>query len=294
MSEGPSHTLTRDAQPAHTSWTKLWRWEALRYRRSGWWLDAILPHSPALLLVTAFAIPIAWFAVGYGITDDQAAYLETHDITGQLWFFPLHVISVRLVGGLWAEGLAPALEGLALGPDIQHKIRRGALGTGASLGALLACAFFIVRDTSFGFTPNEAGLIPFDDPDLWDFGALGRPVHIMMLSLWCVEWLMFGYLLWLQLWILLAWTRHLAKADLRDRLGDVLVGDGYRHSRLHRRADSTRGRRDRGRRRLRAPDVRSVIDLALVRVHADRSVRVRARVAALAHEGRQRQVRRSR
>lgn len=210
--------------------TRMWSLETLRYHGSGWWLDRVLPHSPIGLLVVAFALPIAWFAIGYGMTDDRSAFLDTHDVTGQLWFFPLHCFALRAVGTLWAERLSPALAGLALDEVAQTRIRRGALGTWASVGALVACAFFIVRDSWFGLTPGESGLIPFDDPEMWDMEALGRRVHLMMLGLWCVEWLMFGYLLWLQIWILVAWTRAVQKATLTDRLDDVLVAGGYRRA----------------------------------------------------------------
>jgi hypothetical protein len=209
---------------------KLWSLESLRYGGSGWWLDRVLPHSPIALLVVAFALPIAWFAVGYAVTDDQAAFLDTPDVTGQLWFFPLHCAALRVVGTLWAQRLGPALDGLALDGQAQAGIRRGALGTWASVGALIACTFFIVRDSWFGLVPGESGLIPFDDPEMWDMEALGRRVHLMMLGLWSVEWLMFGYLLWLQLWILIAWTRAVRKVNLTDRLDVVLVEGGYRHA----------------------------------------------------------------
>ncbi len=207
-----------------------WTLESLRYGGSKWWLDALLPRSPVGLIACAIAIPIAWFCVGYGVTDDREAYLDTPDVTGQLWFFPLHCLALRVVGTLWANHLDPALEGLALDERAQRGVRRGALGTYASAGALVACAFFIVRDSWFGLTPGESGLIPFDDPEMWDMEALGRGVHLMMLGLWCVEWLMFGYLLWVQIWILVAWTRALRKATLNDRLDDVLVAGGYRRA----------------------------------------------------------------
>jgi hypothetical protein len=206
-------------------WTQLWTLESLRYRGSGWWLDRLLPSSPIGLLVVAFALPIAWILVGYALAADQDAFLKTHDVGGQLWFFPLHVICVRMVGGLWGAGLSPALDGLALPGRL---IRIGTLGRWASVGALLAAAAFIGRDIWFGLTPDpHTGLIPFDDPDLWDMAALGRNVHYMMLALWCVEWLMFGYLLWLQAWLLIAWPVTLHRADFGPQLSRVLIGDGY-------------------------------------------------------------------
>ncbi len=211
-------------------WTHVWTLDALRYRGSGWWLDAALPRSPLGLIAAAVVLPLAWFAGGYALAHDRGAFLATHDCTCQLWFFPLHLLCVRIVGGLWAGGLGAALHGLALDHAARQRIRRGALGTWANVGGLVACAYFVFRDISFGLTPGPSGLIPFDDPDLWGFAALGRPVHVMMLVLWCVEWVLFGYLLWLQVWTLVAWIRELRRTDFRKHLGDVLVGDGYRHA----------------------------------------------------------------
>jgi hypothetical protein len=202
----------------------------LRYRGSGWWLDAILPRSPTGLVVAAFGLPLLWVAIGFAITGDREAFVGTHDIVGQLWFLPLHVICVRLVGNLWADGLAPACAGLGFDTVQTRRIARGALGAWANLGAVASAAYFIARDTVFGLTPSaDSGLIPFDDPEMWDFASLGRPVHFMMLGLWWLEWLLFGYLLWLQLWILIAWLRELRRIDFVPRLENVLIGDGYRY-----------------------------------------------------------------
>ncbi len=202
--------------------------KSLRYAGSGWWLDAILPRSPLWLIVCAVAVPTGWIAICYGLAYDRDELLATHDIAGQLWFFPLHVICVRLLGSLWASRIDGACNGLALGDDARRRLRRGALGTWASVGAIVACAYFIFRDASFGFTTGPSGQIPFDDPDMWDFAALGRPVHGMMLGMWCLEWLLFGYLLWIQVWILAGWVREMRRAELRPHLEKILVGDGYR------------------------------------------------------------------
>jgi hypothetical protein len=212
------------------AWTKLLSWDALRYHGSGWWLDAAMPHSPLGFVLAAIALPVMWFAIGSGLTDDKDAYLATPDVIHQLWYLPLHLTCVRVAGRLWARGLPMSTAGLGLDARAQRNIARGALGTLANLGGLLVCAYFIYRDVSYGLTPNADGLIPFDDPDLWDFGALGRPVHYMMLGLWCVEWILFGYLLWLQVWTIAGWVRELRKADLGPALADILVGDSYRHS----------------------------------------------------------------
>jgi hypothetical protein len=219
-----------DAAEATSSWAKLWRLEALRYRGSGWWLDRVLPHSPIGLVAFAVVLPLAWLGSGYALTGDRATFLATPDVIHQLWFLPLHVVCLRVVGGLWSVGLPPALAGLGLDEAADRRIRWGAYGTVASIGALVLVLFFIARDIHFGLTPGESGLIPFDDPDMWGFGTLGRPVHALMLVLWCVEWLLFGYLLWVQVWTLYRWLREINRADFANHLDLVVVHRGYRAS----------------------------------------------------------------
>ncbi len=223
--------MVSEAPDSTPAWAKLWSLESLRYQNTGWWLDRILPHSPIGLVAVAIALPLVWFACGYAVTADRATYLATPDILGQLWFLPLHLVTLRLVGGLWGRGLVLSLDGLALDAGAEGRIKRGAFGNGASLGALVAAAAFTARDFWYGLTASpSSGLNAFDDPDMWDMAKLGRPVHGMLLGLWTLEWLLFGYLLWLQLWVLIAWSRELRRHDFRDHLLHVLVGDGYRHS----------------------------------------------------------------
>jgi len=211
--------------------TKLWAFESLRYRGSGWLLDRALPRSPVGVIAVALAVPAVWFAVVVALSHDRHAVLATPDVLGQLWFFPMHVLAIRLVGNLWGRGLDPALAGLALDDGPRLRIRRGALGRWASAGAIAAAVPFIARDLWFGLSPDPtSGLIPFDDPEMWDMAKLGRGVHGSMMGLWIVEWLLFGYLLWLQAWLLVAWTRELRRTNFRPHIMTVLVGDGYRHA----------------------------------------------------------------
>ncbi|HUQ41071.1 MAG TPA: hypothetical protein VM052_01085, partial [Candidatus Limnocylindrales bacterium] len=66
-----SHTLTEDAELSEAQWTSLWSWESLRYRGSGWWLDAMLPRSPLGVTLVAIGLPLAWVASGCAITPDR-------------------------------------------------------------------------------------------------------------------------------------------------------------------------------------------------------------------------------
>lgn len=216
---------------AARAWTSLWSIETLRYRGSGWWLDRLMPHAPARFLVFVGALAGGWFLTGLALAVDRRAYVTHHDAVSQLWYLPLHLVCVRALGGLWASGLTSAVHGLGLDDDASRRIRRGALGRWAGVGALVVAAGFITRDLWFGLSPDPAtGLIPFDDPARWDLAALGHPAHAMLLAVWSLEWLLFGFILWLQLWLLLGWVRELLRCDLRARLGDILGTDGYRHA----------------------------------------------------------------
>lgn len=203
--------------------------DALRYHGSGWWLDSVLPHSAPGVIAFAIGAPAVWFAVGFALADNRADYVATPDVLFQLPFFAIHVLALRAMGTLWARGLEPALDRLALDARWARRMRDLVCGRWVNLGALAACAFFAVRDTVFGLSPDPTtGLIPFDDPAMWDFGSLGRPVHVMMLGLWYVEWWMFGYLLWLQIACLFGLSAALYRTDFSPHLARVLTENGYR------------------------------------------------------------------
>ena len=68
-----THTLTAEAPGSREPWTRLWTWQSLRYRGSGWWLDRMLPHSPAAFLVAVVALPLVWFGCGIALADDAEA-----------------------------------------------------------------------------------------------------------------------------------------------------------------------------------------------------------------------------
>ncbi len=154
-------------------WTRLVSWDSFRYDGSGWWLDLAMPHEPLPFLVFAFAAPIAVFLLGLELTADRGAFLATHDVNGQLAFMTIHILCLRVAGSLWTRGLGPALRGIGIGDDDERLVRRGLFGTWANLGAVACCAYFIVRDSWLGWVPGDNGLTAFNDPDQWDFGALG-------------------------------------------------------------------------------------------------------------------------
>lgn len=231
VATGDGSTLATEAPESRELWARVWSWQVLRYRGSGWWLDRALPHSLAGFAVAVVALTLGWFGAAAMLTDDLDALLASADVTSHLWYLPLHLVCVRALGGLWAQGIGPSLDGLGLATQQRDYIVRGATGHKASVAALVIAAVFIGRDCWFGLTPDPAtGLTPFVDPLRWDLGALGARVHVLLLAVWSLEWLLFGYILWIQMWILFGWTRTILRVDFRPMLGRILVGDGYRHA----------------------------------------------------------------
>ena len=222
------HALTQEAAPSRAAWTRLVSWDSLRSHGSGWWIDRAMPRAPGPFLAAALLVPVAWFAIGLALTDDRAAYVATPDVKYQLWFLALHLITMRVMSSLWRRGLAPALDGLGIAAGERRRVEAAALGRWANAGALAAAAYFIARDTYMAIHPGPSGLNAFDDPDMWNFGALGHGVRTMMLVAWHLEWVIFGYLLWLQLSTMVTLGRAMRRTDFEPRLGRLLVHDEYR------------------------------------------------------------------
>jgi hypothetical protein len=190
-----------------------------------------LPHSRVGFVTAVAMLTLGWFGAALLLADDREALMASPDVTSQLWYLPLHLATVRVLGGLWAQGIGPSLDGLGLASRARTYIVRGATGHKASIAALLIALAFIGRDHWFGLTPDPTtGMTPFVDPLRWNLAALGSRVHVLLLAVWSLEWLLYGYILWLQIWILYGWSRTVLRVDFRPMLGRILVGDGYRHA----------------------------------------------------------------
>jgi len=223
-----THAISEEAPPSREPWTRLLGWDSFRYQGSGWWLDLAMPRTPATFLAFAFLATVAVFALGYGLADDKSAFVATHDVNGQLAFMTIHILCLRVAGSLYARGVGRALDGIGIGAADQQFVRRGLFGTWANVGALGCCAYFVTRDTLLGWVPGDNGLTAFNDPDQWDFGALGTRVHVVQTAQWHFEWLIFGYLMWIQVWTLISFTRAIARTDFEPHLARLLTRDGYR------------------------------------------------------------------
>lgn len=233
-----THALTEEAPESQKTWTRLLSWDSLRYQGSNWWLDRILPHSPAGLLAAAVLVPCTWFGIGYAITDDRGAYLVAADTRWQLWFLALHIITLRVMASLWARGLEPSLAALGISPERRARVRAGGLGHWANLMALVCGALWIARDTYMAFHGTLDGddtvwnihptFSTYCDPNMWDYCDLGHQIRTMMLIVWHLEWVIFGYLLWLQVWALVAIPRAIKRTDFKPHLARLLIRDQYR------------------------------------------------------------------
>ena len=227
--EERDHGLGDEAPSSKPPWSRLLSWDSLRYQGSKWWIDRILPRSPAGLIAAALLVPGIWFAIGYAITDDRGEYLVAADTRWQLWFLALHIVTLRVMASLWCRGLEPALTGLGIAPERRAWVRRGALGHWANVAALVCAALWIARDTYMAFHVSpDSGLSTFDDPDMWAYAPLGHQIRTMMLIVWHLEWVIFGYLVWLQIWALVAIGRVVRKTDFGPNVERMLLRDEYR------------------------------------------------------------------
>jgi hypothetical protein len=223
------HTITMQAVESDAPWAEKGRLENLRYQKTGWWIDWLLPHGPIAFLVVAIALPLALWGLGLALAPDTHAYLTTHDMIGQAPFLTIHFLCLRVCGSLFARGLTPSLEGLGIDPDERRHVARGLFGWGGNLGGLACAALFILRDTWMGTVADPTtGLTAFTDPARWNFGALGTRVNMLQLAMWNIEWIMFGFLLWVQIWILVGMDRAVRRTHFEPHLARLLVKDEYR------------------------------------------------------------------
>lgn len=223
------HTITMQAAESTASWAQKMRLENLRYQKTGWWIDWLLPHGPIAFLVVAIALPFALWGLGLALAPDPHVYLATHDMIAQAPFLTVHFVCLRVCGSLFARGLDPSLRGLGIDDDERRRVARGLFGAGANVGALACAAFFVIRDTVMGTVADSStGLTAFTDPARWDFAALGHRVNLLQLAMWNFEWLVFGFLLWVQIWILVGVNRAVRHTRFEPHLARILVKDEYR------------------------------------------------------------------
>jgi hypothetical protein len=223
-----THAIVVEAAASTAAWTRIFRLENFRYARSGWWIDALMPHEPRAFLAFAFLAPIALWAIGYAFAPDEAAYLAAPDIRSQMPFLSAHLVALRMLAGLVARGTAPALGGLGVTSDDTQRFRRGIIGWVPNLAGPVVAGFWLVRDTTVALIPGPNGLTAFDDPEQWDLGALGEPHQHALLGIWLFEWIIFGIILWVQVWNMFALARTIRRTDFEPHLDRIMVHDEYR------------------------------------------------------------------
>lgn len=224
-----THAIVVEAQASTAPWVKLLSLEAFRYQRTGWALDWAMPHEPRLFLAFAIFVPSILFGVGAALAPDREAYVGTHDVSGQPLFLAIHFICLRLLGTLFARGARPSLGGLGVDDATFAKYKRGASGLVANVGAAVVSAYWIQRDVRVALLVDlDTGLTAFDDPEQWDMAALGHPLQHALVAVWVVEWLMFGYILWLQIWSIIGFGTALRRTKIGPHLHRILVHDEYR------------------------------------------------------------------
>ena len=223
-----THAIVVEAAASTAAWTRIFGLESFRYAKSGWWIDALMPHDPRAFLLFAVLAPVALWGIGYAFAPDAAVYLAAPDIQSQMPFLTAHLLALRMLGGLVARGTGPALGGLGVTAQDVQRFRRGVVGWVPNVAAPVAAAFWLIRDTTVGLVPGPNGLTAFDDPEQWDLAGLGGPHQHVLLGIWLFEWTIFGVILWVQLWNMFALTRTIRRTDFEPHLDRIMVHDEYR------------------------------------------------------------------
>lgn len=223
-----THAIVMEAAESKAAWAKLFRLESLRYQQSGWWLDWVLPHDPRLFLAFSLVFPSALWGLGFGLAPDRAAYLAAPDITGQPLFLLSHFFAVRAVATLFKRGLDSSLTGIGVRDELRAAFAKKLFGWLPNVLSLVCAAYWIQRDTRVALVPGPNGLTAFDDPDQWALAGLGHPLQRALLAIWIVEWIIFGFVLWVQIWTMAGLALAIRKTDFKPHLHRILVHDEYR------------------------------------------------------------------
>ncbi|MFO0549325.1 MAG: hypothetical protein U0271_13110 [Polyangiaceae bacterium] len=227
-SQDRTHAIVMEAAESKAPWAKLFRLESLRYQQSGWWIDWLLPHEPRLFLAFSLIVPAALWGLGFGLAPDRSAYLTAPDVTSQPLFLPFHFFAVRAVATLFKRGLDSSLIGIGISEELRRSTAKKLFGWLPNVFSIVCAAYWIQRDARVALVAGPNGLTAFDDPDQWALAGLGHPLQRALLAIWILEWIIFGFVLWVQIWSMAGLALAIRKTDFKPHLHRILVHDEYR------------------------------------------------------------------
>lgn len=197
--------------------------------KNRWLLDRFLPGGVVPYFAVAFLICTGvwvagllfhcaeaggdWFAAAEG-------FLRSREWQMQPLLLFVHLLCLRLFKGIYGRHFDRAFQFIDVPREKIEAASRWFFGFRVNLGALAIAAPFIAYRAVVYF-PSERLLA--------DYGLAGRGGEAgLLLALWSIEWLMFGYYVWLIVAGALVIHAILRKHDFRDSVDLVLADRQYR------------------------------------------------------------------
>lgn len=205
--------------------------DPVNFRRvdNKWWLDWLFPDGVIPYFITAFVVCHAVWTIGLFIRlaahdfndpgSNALEFLKSREWQMQPLLLFLHFTTLRVFKGIYSRNFEKAFTHLTITQAEVLRLRDWIFGRRVNLGAVLIALPFLAYKL-FVYLPS--------DRFLTDFQVNWRGMEARYLfAIWCVEWVTFGYYLYLLLVGALI-TRHvLKKYTFRESVDLVLSERHY-------------------------------------------------------------------
>lgn len=204
--------------------------DPVNFRRveNKWWLDWLFPDGVIPYFITAFVVcHVAWTiglftrlaANNFNDAGTHALdFLQSREWQMQPLLLFLHFTTLRLFKGIYSRNFEKAFSHLNISQPDVLKLRDWIFGRRVNLGAVLIALPFLAYKL-FGYLPSDRFLQDFR-VDWWGMEAR------YLFAIWCVEWMIFGYYLYLLLVGALI-TRHVLKNHQFKESVDLVLSERH-------------------------------------------------------------------
>jgi hypothetical protein len=208
---------------------------------NSWWIDRLLPGGVLRYFVAAWATcTIVWIialglrlsAVGFeNVSDEIWLFIKDRQWQMQPLLLMVHFICLRLFKGIYSRNFDMAFKHLDLRKNELVEYKRWFLGRRVNFFALLIAAPFIIWEVIHFATAADFYQTIFGADSLYltkiDVDSRNAEAGFL-LTLWIVEWLMFGYYCYLMISGAFVVRNILKKHDFTDSVDLVLTERQYR------------------------------------------------------------------
>lgn len=193
-----------------------------------WWLDWLFPDGVVPYFITAFVVCHVTWMIGLFIRlaaqdfndagQNALEFLKSREWQMQPLLLFLHFTTLRLFKGIYSRNFEKAFSHLNIPKADVLKLRDWIFGGRVNLGAVLIALPFLAYKL-FIYLPS--------DRFLTDFRVDWRGMEARYLfGIWCVEWVTFGYYLYLMLVGALI-TRHVLKKHQFKESVDLVLSERH-------------------------------------------------------------------